>query len=213
MRPIDYLVRDLKWTKGPRFNAEKRLERADRDAVLITTFSSAFLIVFTVLPKFLPLPSPVVSLVEGLGVTLSILLLAVSVIQSRNEYGVKARQMRWCALELNELHKEARQIASLEEPAEDKLKTLMDRRAHILAKYDVNHDEIDFERYKIEHAGEFDDLRGLRVFTLRLYVFMHDVVRAAVPWVVILAYSGAFAWLVWSYGVMSALHQNPASTP
>ncbi len=68
---------------------------------------------------------------------------------------VKAEQHHRCALEINTLRRELRtkEIISAEEL------TVMSRRYdEILQRYEVNHEPVDFEKYKLEHPEEYPKL-------------------------------------------------------
>ena len=55
----DKLLHGLKSTSASRFNAAKRLAAKDRALTRLTAFTSAYLIILTVLPYFMKLPQEV----------------------------------------------------------------------------------------------------------------------------------------------------------
>lgn len=152
---LSKLAIEVRKTAGTRFIAELRLELYESLWNWAVSISSAFLIIFTILPKFLQLPSQFTTIVDTASVSLSILMIVFTAIQQKSENSIKSRIMRWCALELSELRKEAEIAAADPNCNRIKLKELIDRRNHILGKYDINHKEIDFNTYRFNKPWEF----------------------------------------------------------
>ena len=153
----DTRVKDLLYrmevTKGSRFNASKRLEGRERRMALLIALASALVIALTFMSTAYRLPPAVVSDLNVVTMVASVLILAVSLIQYSNNDAVNAEQHRRCGLEINELRG---QLQSMQEPvSEDNLREFSRRYAHILDKYSVNHDLVDYDRYRLDHPASF----------------------------------------------------------
>jgi len=153
----DTRVKDLLYrmevTKGSRFNASKRLEGRERRMALLIALASALVIALTFMSTAYRLPPAVVSDLNVVTMVASVLILAVSLIQYSNNDAVNAEQHHRCGLEINELRG---QLQSMQEPvSEDNLREFSRRYAHILDKYSVNHDLVDYDRYRLDHPASF----------------------------------------------------------
>jgi hypothetical protein len=155
---MDSRVKELLYrmnvTKGSRFNAHKRLEGRDRRMALLIALTSAMVIALTFLSTAYRLPPAVVSDLNVVTMVASVLILAVSLIQYSNNDAVNAEQHHRCGLEINELRGQlqARQEAMI---GEDELLEFARRYAHILDKYSVNHDVVDYDRYRLDHPDMY----------------------------------------------------------
>jgi hypothetical protein len=140
-------------TKGSRFNASKRLEGRERRMALLIALASALVIALTFMSTAYRLPPVVVSDLNVVTMVASVLILAVSLIQYSNNDAVNAEQHHRCGLEINELRG---QLQAMQEPvSEEDLGEFARRYAHILDKYSVNHDPVDYDRYRIDHLHMF----------------------------------------------------------
>lgn len=146
------LLSEMKRTKGSRFNASKRLEQRARNRTANTGYASAAVVVITLLPVFFPVPAVIASAIALSTVALSIFILASSLIQAAHEDHVRADQFQRCALEINSLRRELRGLPSV---TIDQLSKYTGRYDDILRRYSINHDEVDYEKYQIEHPDEF----------------------------------------------------------
>jgi hypothetical protein len=147
---LSKLAKSLKVTAGCRFNAARRLENHDVKLTRLIAFASAYIIALTVLPYFLKLPSGTTDLYNFVTVTLSIAILVSSLLQYSSANAVNAEQHHRSALEINELGR----LLSLKAEnniTEAEVRDFMGRYNAILQKYSINHDEIDFWKYQIEH--------------------------------------------------------------
>jgi hypothetical protein len=146
------LLRELKATKGSRFNAAQRLGRRDKLLNRMIAFISGCVIVVTLLPVYFHVGETATSAVSFFTIAFSIFILAMSLIQYSNSDPVRAEQHHRCGLELNSLRRELR---STRITAEDELIPFARRFDDILGRYSINHEGIDFERYKREHPDEY----------------------------------------------------------
>jgi hypothetical protein len=149
----DKLFKDMKRTKGVRFNASKRLEEGERKTTRNTAYASVAVVVITLLPVFFPMSQILENSIALLTVALSIFILASSLLQSSNSGQVKADQFQRCALEVNSLRRE---LSGAPETAE--VSSFAARYDEILRRYNINHDQVDYDQYRLEHPDEFPEL-------------------------------------------------------
>ncbi len=157
------LLKDMKRTKGVRFNAAKRLEKNERRATRNIAYASALVVIITLLPAFFPMPAIFEAFIDLSTVGLSIFILASSLLHSSNSGLVKAEQFQRCALEVNSLRRE---LTSINESELDLL-SFSKRYDEILGRYSVNHDSVDYDQYRLEHPDEFPDLKQEEVKSAR----------------------------------------------
>jgi hypothetical protein len=153
------LLREIKTTKGSRFNAAQRLGRRDKLLNRMIAFISGCVIIVTLLPVYFPVGTTATSAVSFFTIAFSIFILAMSLIQYSNSDPVRAEQHHRCGLELNSLRRELR---STHVTTEEQLLPFARRLDDILGRYSINHEGIDFERYKREHPDEYPEAARAR---------------------------------------------------
>ncbi|WP_166418509.1 SLATT domain-containing protein [Cochlodiniinecator piscidefendens] len=116
-------------------------------------YASAAVIVVTLLPEFFLMAVFLEKLVVLLAVGLAIFILAASLLHSANAGQVKAEQFQRCALEVNSLRREL-----LAAPEGVDIADFTNRYDAILKVYNVNHDAVDYDNYRLEHPEEFKDV-------------------------------------------------------
>ncbi|MGZ2455637.1 SLATT domain-containing protein [Rhizobium anhuiense] len=147
------LLKDMKRTKGVRFNASKRIEESERKTTRNTAYASVAVVVITLLPIFFPMNQLLENAIALFTVALSIFILASSLLQSSNSGQVKADQFQRCALEVNSLRRE---LSGAHEAAD--VGAFSARYDEILRRYNINHDQVDYDQYRLEHPDEFPAL-------------------------------------------------------
>ncbi|MBY3443783.1 SLATT domain-containing protein [Rhizobium laguerreae] len=147
------LLKDMKRTKGVRFNASKRIEEVERKTTQNTAYASVAVVVVTLLPVFFPMGQTLESSIALITVALSIFILASSLLQSSNAGQVKADQFQRCALEVNSLRREL--SAALDDAD---IGVYSARYDEILRRCNINHDQVDYDQYRLEHPDEFPAL-------------------------------------------------------
>lgn len=146
------LLSDMKVTKGSRFNAAERLRRRDRRNTVIVSFASAYVIVLTVIPVIFHVPEYISSIITIAVIIFSIVILTYSLIQYSSGDPVKAEQNHRCAMEINAMR---RRLSLLPDVTFENLSLYAKDYDDILQRYNVNHEPVDFETYKIEHPTEY----------------------------------------------------------
>lgn len=150
--PRDKLLRDMKRTKGARFNAARRLERQEQKMSRNASYASGAVIIITLLPAFFKLEEFWVAAIALLTISLSVFILVFTLLHSGNKSALKADQFQRCALEVNALRRsilsnENADIAEFTKKYDD-----------VLSRYSVNHDEVDYDKYRLEHPDEFENV-------------------------------------------------------
>lgn len=149
---LDALLREMKRTKGARFNASKRLEDRASKRTANTAYASAAVVVLTLLPIFFAVPTTIAAAINLTTIAFSIFILASSLLQSAHGDPVKADQFQRCALEINSLRRDLR---GLEVITVQSVRDYATRFDDILRRYNINHDEVDYEKYRLDHPDEF----------------------------------------------------------
>lgn len=194
------LLKDMKRTKGVRFNASKRIEETERKRTANTAYASAAVVVLTLLPVFFPMAQWINNAIALATVGLSIFILASSLLQSANNGPVKADQFQRCALEVNSLRREM--LAHLDETPS--IANYSSRYDEILRRYNINHDPVDYEKYRLEHPEEFPSVSAEDTAIARKAVGRVDVGLNTLP-VVIATLTGALTALATTYPLLSEL--------
>lgn len=168
-------------TKGARFIASQRLSTLDKLSVVSVSFMSIYLIIFNIADRL------IFSNCEGyksdvffiLNIFMSIVILCLTLIISKEEYSKRSERHHQCGLEIGKLYKALRiaktmgQDDTLKEAVED----IDERYQHVLEKYE-NHTPID--RYKfLANSRHYEDNKTTATETvayrsfyiLRVYVF------------------------------------------
>ncbi len=156
------LLKDMKRTKGVRFNASKRVEESEVRATKNTAYASVAVIVVTLLPVFFSMTQFLENSIALLTVALSIFILASSLIRSSNSGLVKAEQFQRCALEVNSLRRELDSS-----PKNANLPEFAAKYDEILKRYNINHEQSDYDQYRLEHPDEFPEYAQEELKTAR----------------------------------------------
>ena len=166
--PRDKLLKDMKRTKGARFNAAQRLDRLEQTMSRNTAYASCAVIVITMLPAFFTLPEFWVATIAILTIALSVFILVFTLVYSGNKNALKADQFQRCALEVNALRREMLSSVNAD------VSVFTKRYDEILARYSLNHDEVDYDKYRLEHLDEFENIASEDVAIAREKVTSSD---------------------------------------
>lgn len=165
---VNRLATTVNTTAECRFIAAARLERRDLRMTQLTSFTSAYLIVLTVLPYFLRLPELVEDHVNLLSVGLSIVILVSSLSQYARGDVVKAEQHHRCGLELKQLH---RQITSTQKMSEEEFRSLSAEYSSIMGKFGSNHEVVDYRAFELSRKSELNWVTFPRALNSWVQVF------------------------------------------
>ncbi|GLU25537.1 SLATT domain-containing protein [Brucella sp. NBRC 12950] len=148
------LLKEMKRTKGSRFNASMRLEERARKRTRNTAYASASVVCLTLIPAFFDVFEPIEKAISLVTIALSIFILASSLLQTADADPVKADQFQRCALEINSLRREFRSTQNFSLKNTQEYSTRFDG---ILQRYNINHEEVDYEKYRLDHPDEFEN--------------------------------------------------------
>lgn len=168
--PAENLLRKMAVTSGCRFNAAKRLEERDGNLTRLTAFASAYVIVLTVLPYFMHLQQSISDWLNLFTVGCAIVILISSLLQNASGNAVNAEQHHRSGLEISDVWRDL--DITKHDVSDDDLKTFSSRYNAILHKYSVNHDDIDFAKYRLERPEFYGVIKGwdnLRIRCQLLY--------------------------------------------
>ena len=201
---IKELLRNMKSTAASRYNASKRLEARERSLIRLTGFTSAYLIGLTVLPYFIELPDGAADRLNLLTFILGVIILVASLIQYSSRDGVNAEQHYRCGLEISDMRRSLK--LSYDKTSDDQLNEIGNAYSLILQKYSINHDQVDFERFKIERKDESKDIPWYE--KIRIWVALtatQHMANFALALITILLFALVFA-------IVSPACELPAST-
>lgn len=163
-------------TKGARFCADKRLVRLHTLSNLATSFLSAYLIIISLLPLYVPsmnekLPTNAIPLFTT---GISILLLVYTVFESSKNFGLRAYSFHQCALKIARLYNELRQLKEEQdkERKKDGLRDISQRYDEVLEAHE-NHEPIDYDIFQTQKP-EYFHLSNLHIWWrhLRYYALV-----------------------------------------
>src|SRR5262245_21600343 len=108
--PIDQLVRTIHTVKAARFNAAERLEHKHLVSVVALSIVSLYFVGLSVWQAVYAanLSEPANRLITLVSIMSSICTLVLALIDSMNDYKIKAHHMQSCALAVNDLLQELR---------------------------------------------------------------------------------------------------------
>lgn len=184
------LLANMKSTAAARFNAAKRLEGREQSLTRLTAFASAYLVALTVLPYFIDLPPGSADRMNLLTVGLGVIILVVSLIQYSARDGVNAEQHYRCGLEIGEMRRRLKIIADV--ISDSDLVEAANSYALILQKYSINHDQIDYDQYKVERTDEAKKLSFFERSSLPIRI----VFARQFPNILLLLLSSLILWLL-----------------
>jgi hypothetical protein len=152
-------------------------------------------IVLTVLPYFMKLPTPVTDLYSLVTVGLSIVILVSSLLQYSSGDVVDAEQHHRSALEINELHR----LLFLKEDkvTSAELEDFTSRYNAVLQKYSINHADIDFLQYQLERPEMYPWVGWLG----KLSIWSKLAINKHTPSIILGGITLFMMWLVVWYGV------------
>lgn len=202
MDAVEELLHRMNVTKGSQFNAAKRLEGRDRKMALLIALASALMIGLTFISIAYKLPAIVVSDLSVVTMIASVLILAVSLIQYSNNDAVNAEQHHRCGLEINELRAQLRSKATPVSAAD--LADFARSYSHVLDKYSVNHDPVDYDRYHVEHPDAYK-LRATEKFAIHA----RSLSKAHWPNVLMAAIFAFAVFLIFWHVIPARISTNP----
>lgn len=158
-------------TKGSRFNASTRFYTVSKYSNISNAFLSAYLTIFGLIAVYNLYTDALINpnVLAFLITAISIVSLVFSLLESSEQYSLKAKEYHDCALDLADLYNELRNFKAYRKNASDDQKMLFvddlqKRYQSVLRKY-PNHSNIDKRRFRMEYKEYYkinDSLEPLR---------------------------------------------------
>ena len=152
---IEGLKDSMRSTAASRFNAAKRLYRIDVRLTALTAFTSALIILLSVAPYIWPVSDAGDRLTASLTIALSLTMLASSLLQFASNHAVQAELHHRSALQIQDLRRKLKVDALSGNVSSVEFKNYCTEYAEILERYALNHDDVDFDRYRIENSDRY----------------------------------------------------------
>src|SRR6185436_10301647 len=148
-RPADQLLAAMRTVKAARFNAAERLERKNTVSLFAMSMVSLYFVGLSVWQAvYAPtLDEAANRLITLVSIMSSIFTLVLALIESMNDYRMKAHHMHACALAVNDLYHELK-LARSSEPGQ--LQEFRHRYNGAVRRCPYNHTRIDFLMAKAE---------------------------------------------------------------
>lgn len=152
--------------KRARFNAHSRLEQKHKVSIFTLSLISLFVVAISLyaLTYNMILPLGVKSAITFASIISSIFIIIVGLLESQNNYQVRAMQLHKCAMEITDLHQKLQIDSSLNR---DELQDYANKYQSALQACPYNHDDIDYLMAKISGRRASDIGWDL---TLQVYV-------------------------------------------
>jgi hypothetical protein len=159
--PADQLVRAMHTVKAARFNAAERLEHKHLVSVVALSVVSLYFVGLSVWQAVYgpSLSEPANRLITLVSIMSSICTLVLALIDSMNDYKIKAHHMHTCALAVNDLLQELR-LAETHDPAV--VQDFRRRYNNVVRGCPCNHSRIDYLMARPSAAWEARVLVKLR---------------------------------------------------
>jgi hypothetical protein len=165
----EQLLSEMKVTKGARFNAAKRLEGRHKRMTTVTALASTSVLILTIVPAFIHATELLSAIMNIATISLSALILTFSLLQNANNDQVKSELHHVCAVDISRIRRKFRAKSTEENSFLEKYGAKYDK---ILKQCSVNHDDIDFYQYKLEHPLDIIvPLSSWKKFMIRTELF------------------------------------------
>jgi|GEM_PF-4564151 len=170
-------------TSRTRFIAARRLRSKDIRSSKAIAFLSAYLILFTLVDYLFlsKLNGYNSSFILFFNITLSLMILIFSQLESSASYGVRAVKFHECGMEINRIYKKLRLLKSKYENNEKdfafykEVSDLDDKYENIL-RTSENHEYMDFELFKATYPKFKDhDLSTIDIVTIKVKYYFKDM--------------------------------------
>lgn len=164
--PAKKLYKNMIDTCRCRFIAAERLGEKDKSLTRLTSMSSAYLIVLTVIPYFLEISKSVEDRINLISVAVAIIILVSSLLQYSGSYSLNSEQFHRSGLEINELCRKLRADAKGIKKTE--YIEYAEKYGSVLQKYSINHEFIDYIGLQIQRPQDYPWNGNFKIFKMGL---------------------------------------------
>lgn len=155
LSPVDQLLHAMHTVKSARFTAAERLERKNQMSVFALSMVSLYFVGLSIWQVMYGADLSVAAnrLVTLVSVLSSICTLVLALIDSMNDYKIKAHHMHACALAVNDLFQELRTLQTSDTAV---VQDFRRRYNEVVRGCPVNHARIDYQMARAERSGRWD---------------------------------------------------------
>lgn len=162
-------------TKGARFAASDRLKKHNRLSANSLGYLSAYLIILGLLSVIEIKTAIVITANEYafISISLSVIILVFSQLESANDYRLKAEKYHDCALKVSELYNKLRYLKTsgrTKDEINQEAVGLANEYSILLRQYE-NHEAIDFEMFRTSKP-EYFKLSNFNILTIKAQYYM-----------------------------------------
>jgi SMODS and SLOG-associating 2TM effector domain family 5 len=192
--------RKLWITKGARYNAYRRLKTKGKLSLSAITWLSFYAIsvsIVQIFPFFAAFSDNSRNIVILLSILFSISILVLSLMESSQNYQIRAENMHRCAREIAELCEELNVVLLSPDPVKitNDLQDIITRYHQILEKYEDNHEPIDNNLFRVTNS----EFKMGHIMTLRTRVQAFIAPRLPYYIAIISLPLAIIFWLVFRY--------------
>jgi hypothetical protein len=151
------LDRNIWITKHSRYTASERLKNKHIYSQYTIAILSIYVLSLSIAPKFIFHSNQNLDSINFVNILLSICIIVVSLLESNNNYGLKAERLYNCANELNALLQQLKMVPDGDANFSEKVELVSKQYSDILLKYNDNHSHHDYDLFRARNAKEFKD--------------------------------------------------------
>lgn len=184
-RPAEQLLAAMRTVKAARFNAAERLERKNTLSLFALSMVSLYFVGLSVWQAVYAstLDEPANRLITLVSIMSSVFTLVLALIESMNDYKMKAHHMHACALAVNDLYHEFKLMRS---PDAALIQEFRRRYNDAVRSCPYNHSRIDYLMARAERGLPWEEKAWLRLrYAFDVYA-LYGVCLAIPPLVLVL---------------------------
>lgn len=183
-RPAEQLLAAMRTVKAARFNAAERLERKNAVSLFALSMVSLYFVGLSVWQAiYAPvLNDPANRLITLVSIMSSVFTLVLALIESMNDYKMKAHHMHACALAVNDLYHEFKLMRA---PDAGLIQEFRRRYNEAVRSCPYNHARIDYLMARAERGAPWDEKAWTRLrYALDVYA-LYGICLAVPPLVLL----------------------------
>jgi hypothetical protein len=185
LRPAQQLLAAMRTVKAARFNAAERLERKNTVSLFALSMVSLYFVGLSVWQAIYgsTLDEPASRLITLVSIMSSVFTLVLALIESMNDYKMKAHHMHACALAVNDLYHEFKLMRT---PDAGMIQEFRRRYNDAVRSCPCNHARIDYLMARAEHGLPWEERAWLHLrYAFDVYA-LYGVCLAVPPLVLLL---------------------------
>lgn len=191
---VEKLDWDMKVTAGSRFIASSRLKKSSRRKQWFAIIFSVFIVLVSALTLVFEFSSLYTKVLGFVGLASSIFVVVFSAAQIENNDAVNSHRLYGSAVAISALRRELTALDPVDQKQE--LPRLAKLYNDVIDVHGINHDDKDFNKYKLEHWWEFDDLKDKQkpaILSAKLLESLEQHIGQGAVWASMTAAAGGVA--------------------